>query len=49
MVETQLDLPFSVEDCGGLNAIYVDQAPSHNRFGYASFFYLLYSAWHSCN
>ena len=38
MVETQLDLPFSVEDCGGLNAIYVDQAPSHNRFGYASFF-----------
>ncbi len=29
MRETQLGLPFTLDDCGGMDAVYVDQAPSY--------------------
>jgi hypothetical protein len=28
-MEIQLDLPFTLEDYGGIDAVYVDQAPHH--------------------
>ncbi len=28
MAETQLELPFSIDDAGGIDAIYVDQGPT---------------------
>jgi len=28
----QMDLPFTLEDCGGMDAVYVDQAPLNSSF-----------------
>lgn len=34
--ETQGHLPFTLEDCGGMDAVYVDQGPQNVQYGYRS-------------
>lgn len=29
---TQLHLPFTLKDCGGINKVYLDQAPHHAQY-----------------